>query len=51
MKYITPDVGSSDGLGSHNGGFWKAASSPENLGSKTTRTGTFNEDLTIRIGD
>ena len=51
MKYITPDVGSNNGNGSHNGGFWKAASSVENLGSKTTRTGTFNQDLTIRIGD
>jgi Novel toxin 21 len=45
MQYITPDI---DG---HNGGVWKAASSPENLKPKTTRTGTFNEDLTIKIGD
>ncbi len=27
---------------SHNGGFWKAASSVENLGSDITRTGTFD---------
>ena len=45
MRYI-----SYDGT-SHNGGTWRAASSIADLGSKTTRTGTFNWDLTTRIGD
>ena len=44
LKYITPDVDS------HNGGFWKAASSVRDLGSKATRTGTFNADLSVKIG-
>ncbi|MBJ2157798.1 toxin C-terminal domain-containing protein [Variovorax sp. IB41] len=39
-RFIMPDVGSGDGSGSHNGGFWKAASAPEELGKKTTRSGT-----------
>jgi RHS repeat-associated protein len=34
----------------HSGGFWKAADSPKNLGSKTTRSGTYDADLT-RIAD
>lgn len=42
-KYITPDVDS------HKGGLWKMADSPKNLGSKQTRTGTYNEDLTRKI--
>ncbi|MFC9437641.1 toxin C-terminal domain-containing protein [Nocardia sp. NPDC057030] len=42
--YITQDV---DG---HNGGRWKMASSPEGLGSKQTRMGTYDENLN-RIGD
>jgi hypothetical protein len=45
LTYISPDVDS------HNGGVWKAASTVANLGSKTTRLGTYNEDLTVRIGD
>jgi hypothetical protein len=45
LTYISPDVDS------HNGGAWKAASSVANLGSKTTRLGTYNENLTVRIGD
>ena len=28
-----------------------AAGSPEKLASRTTRNGTFNADLTVRIGD
>jgi filamentous hemagglutinin len=44
-SYISLDV---DG---HNGGFWKQADSVKNLGSKRTRMGTYNIDLTIRIGD
>ncbi len=43
--YITRDI---DG---HNGGAWKRATSVANLGSKTTRTGTYSADLTIRVGD
>jgi len=38
-------------LKGHNGGAWKRATSPRNLGQKRTRTGTFNRDLTSRIGD
>jgi Novel toxin 21 len=45
LTYISPDVDS------HNGGAWKAANSVANLGSKTTRLGTYNEDLTVRVGD
>lgn len=43
-KYITPDT---DG---HNGGVWKMADSVENLGSKSTRMGTYDKNLN-RIGD
>jgi RHS repeat-associated protein len=43
-KYITPDV---DG---HNGGAWKMADSIKNLGSKSTRMGTYDANLN-RIGD
>lgn len=43
-KYITPDT---DG---HNGGIWKMADSVENLGSKSTRMGTYDKNLK-RIGD
>jgi filamentous hemagglutinin len=43
--YISRDV---DG---HNGGAWKRATSVARLGSKTTRDGTYNADLTVRIGD
>lgn len=45
LPYITPDADS------HKGGAWKAAKTVAALGSKQTRLGTFNEDLTIRIGD
>jgi Novel toxin 21 len=44
-SYITRDI---DG---HNGGAWKRASSVANLGSKTTRDGTYNADLSVRVGD
>ncbi|MBS9426327.1 toxin C-terminal domain-containing protein [Photorhabdus caribbeanensis] len=44
MKYITPDVDQ------HNGGVWKAADSVKNLGSRRTRSGTYDADLN-RIGD
>ena len=43
-KYITPDVDS------HNGGVWKMANSVKNLGSKSTRMGTYDANL-VRIGD
>ncbi|KJS49568.1 MAG: hypothetical protein VR66_07795 [Peptococcaceae bacterium BRH_c23] len=49
-KYITPDVGSSNGLGSHNGGVWKMADSVDNLGRRDTRMGTYDGSLN-RIGD
>ena len=45
LPYITPDVDS------HNGGAWKAALTVAGLGNKKTRLGTFNEDLSKRIGD
>ncbi len=45
MQYISADVDS------QSGGIWKAASSIIYLASKSTRTGTFNWDLTTRIGD
>ena len=45
-SYISPDA---DG---HNGGVWKKCKgSPSNLRSKATREGTFNADLTKKIGD
>jgi uncharacterized protein RhaS with RHS repeats len=43
-RFITRDM---DG---HNGGAWKMADSVKNLGSKETRTGTFDINLN-RIGD
>jgi hypothetical protein len=43
-KYITPDVDQ------HNGGIWKMAKSPQELGSKSTRIGTYDSNL-VRIGD
>ncbi len=45
-SYITPDL---DG---HNGGvFKKATGKAENLLRKSTREGTFNADLSTKIGD
>lgn len=43
-RFITVDVDS------HNGGFWKMADSVENLSSKKTRMGTYDQFLN-RIGD
>ena len=48
--YISQDIGSGNGMGSHNGGVWKAAKSPEALNSKLTRLGTYDANM-IRIGD
>jgi filamentous hemagglutinin len=45
VDFITRDI---DG---HNEGAWKRASSVANLSSKTTRTGTYNADLSVRVGD
>lgn len=45
LTYITPDVDS------HNGGAWKAAKSVVGLGSKVSRLGTYNVNLTVRIGN
>jgi len=42
-KYITPD------RTSHNGGSWKGADTVKNLGSNTTRAGTYDANLN-RIG-
>jgi hypothetical protein len=44
-RYISPDVGSGNGTGSHNGGVWKAASSPADLWNKTTRSGTYDANM------
>lgn len=44
-RYISRDR---DG---HNGGAWKVADSVENLASRDTRLGTWNADLTVRVGD
>jgi len=49
-RYITRDQGSRNTQGVHNGGYWKMATSPERLGSKSTRMGTYNRRLK-RIGD
>jgi hypothetical protein len=43
-KFITTDIDS------HNGGFWKMADSIKNLSRKTTRMGTYDQNLK-RIGD
>jgi hypothetical protein len=43
-RYISPD------RDSHNGGVWKMADSVKNLGSRTTRMGTYDKCLN-RIGD
>lgn len=43
-RYVTPDVDQ------HNGGWWKMAASPKRLMSKSTRKGTFDENLNP-IGD
>ncbi len=48
--YISQDVGSGNGMGSHNGGVWKVAKSPEDLNSKLTRDGTYDANMN-RIGD
>ena len=45
LPYITPDVDS------HKGGAWKAAKTVAALASKQTRLGTYNEDLSVRVGD
>ena len=44
VRYITADIDS------HNGGFWKGASSIKKLGSKSTRSGTYDRFLR-RIGN
>ncbi|WP_156956588.1 toxin C-terminal domain-containing protein [Stenoxybacter acetivorans] len=44
-QYITRDIDA------HNGGVWKMAYSVKDLGSKSTRRGTFNADLSKQIGD
>ncbi len=48
-RYISRDI--ADGGRSHSGGIWKMADSIANLNKKETRQGTFNADLTDRIGD
>lgn len=45
LRYISPDIDS------HNGGYWKAADSIKNLGSRNTRSGTYDITLSVRIGD
>ena len=48
--YISQDIGSGDGSGSHNGGVWKQAKTPDKINSKNTRMGTYDANLR-RIGD
>ena len=44
-EFISPDVDR------HNGGIWKKAmGDAANLRNKTTRDGTYNEDLTVQAG-
>lgn len=49
-KYITRDVGSGDGKGSHNSGVWKMANSIDELGNKNTRLSTYDANFK-KIGD
>ncbi|MEG5048308.1 S8 family serine peptidase, partial [Microcoleus sp. B4-C1] len=42
---ISQDIGSNNGTGSHNGGVWKKRD------KNTKRLGTYNEDISVRIGD
>ena len=42
---ISQDIGSNNGTGSHNGGVWKKRD------KNKERLGTYNEDLSVRIGD
>ena len=54
-EFISPDWGSknpgSEGWFSHNGGVWKGVNrDPRKLASCNTRTGTYNEDLTVWVG-
>jgi uncharacterized protein YukE len=44
-RYISRDL---DG---HNGGAWKMGYGPDKLKDRTTRLGTYNMDLTQRVGD
>jgi filamentous hemagglutinin len=44
-RYISRDL---DG---HNGGAWKMGYISDKLRSRTTRLGTYNKDLTQRVGD
>lgn len=44
-NYISRD------LDSHHGGAWKLARNPRHLGNPNQRFGTYNKDLTVRIGD
>lgn len=41
--YFTQDVGSRT-TGSHNGGTWKGAGDIRDLGSKSTRSGTYDHE-------
>lgn len=44
-EFISPDIDR------HNGGIWKKATgSASNLRNRTTRDGTFNEDLSFMVG-
>lgn len=45
LRYISADIDS------HSGGIWKAGASIKDLIHKESRTGTFNWNLTIKIGE
>jgi len=50
-RYITRDIPSRTTGTTHNGGVRKVGNSLRDLGSRETREGTWNRDLTGRIGD
>lgn len=49
--FISRDVPEQSTGISHSGGSWKLATTPDRLGSKETRSGTFDLFLENRIGD
>jgi hypothetical protein len=44
-SYISPDIDD------HTGGTWKLGPNPRGLGRPATRTGTYNNDLTVKIAE
>ena len=48
--YIYQDIGSSNNMEPHNGTVWKQARSIADLGSNKIRRGTYNADVTTKVG-